>query len=608
MRERLGKALPDYMVPGAVVVQPGLPLNANGKVDRKALPKAQFGGGSGYEAPQGEIEGALAQIWAEVLGLERVGRNDHFFELGGDSILSLKVCAQARARGLPLGPRQVFEHQRLAALAQAIAATQAETPSADPSGPPITALSAAERVGPLALSHAQLRQWFLWQLDPQSTAYHISGALHLQGALDSEALHASFTDLIERHEALRTVFRPRLDGTAEQVIQAHSRFALDVADLRTVALADRPYRAQQAARRISQTPFDLSAGPLLRVGLIRLGEREHWLVVVMHHIVSDGWSMQVLVEEFVARYRERLLGRSLALAPLPIQYADYAAWQRQWLEAGEKDRQLAYWTKQLGDEHPVLQLPTDHGRRTEGQYRSALWEIELPKELVSALQRRVRSQDATLFVALLAGFQALLHRYTGLHDIRVGVPIANRDRVETQGLIGFFVNTQVLRGQFDGRTPLGEVLAAARQAAQGAQAHQDLPFEQLVEALQPDRSLGVSPLFQVLFNHQRNGLSSLRDLPDLVLKSQPLPDGAAQFELTLSTTEEADGQVCAQFIYASELFDSGTMERMGEHYMALLQALAEWTARRSSTCPRPAGRCRWRRRSMGGYMPSMRTT
>ncbi|MDA8446662.1 amino acid adenylation domain-containing protein, partial [Paracidovorax valerianellae] len=529
----------------------------------------------GYEAPQGEIEEALAAIWAEVLGLERVGRHDQFFELGGDSILSLKVCARARAQGIPLGPRQVFEHQRLSFLAQAVAAAQAESATVDDERSRITVLSADERSGPVALSHAQLRQWFLWQLDPQSTAYHISGALQCHGTLDTDALRASFADLIERHEALRTVFRARPDGTAEQVIQPNAPLALQVTDLRSLALLEQPHRAREEARRISQTPFDLTSGPLLRVGLIRLAEREHWLVVAMHHIVSDGWSMQVLVDEFVARYQARLQGRSLAQPPLPIQYADYAAWQRKWLEAGEKERQLAYWTQQLGRDHPVLQLPTDGARRAEGQYRAALCEMELAPSLVSALQRRARSQDATLFMALLAGFQTLLHRYTGLQDIRVGVPIANRDRVETQGLIGFFVNTQVLRGQFDGRTAMGDVLGAAKRAANGAQANQDLPFEQLVEVLQPDRSLGVSPLFQVLFNHQRNGLGALRNLPGLVLKDQPLPDGTAQFELALSTTEESDGRVRMQWTYAAELFNPETMERMAGHYVALLQALAE---------------------------------
>ncbi|MGK6311351.1 condensation domain-containing protein, partial [Variovorax sp. DT-64] len=258
---------------------------------------------------------------------------------------------------------------------------------------------------------------------------------------------------------------------------------------------------------LSQTPFDLGEGPLLRVGLIRLCPDEHLLVVVMHHIVSDGWSMQVLVREFVAQYSARVQGNEAPqLAPLPIQYADYALWQHQWLEAGERERQLAYWRDQLGgsnDEHPVLQLPTDHARRADGRYRAARHALELPQALVQALQRRAQGQGATLFMVLLAGLQVLLSRYSGQGDIRVGVPIANRHRVETEGVIGFFVNTQVLRNRVEPRASLGEVLEQARQAALGAQAHQDLPFEQLVEALQPERSLGSSPLFQVLFNHQR---------------------------------------------------------------------------------------------------------
>jgi len=425
------------------------------------------------------------------------------------------------------------------------------------------------------VSFAQLRQWFLWQLDPQSTAYHISDALRLTGALDVDAVRASFQALVERHESLRTVFRSDADGSAEQVICEDGGLDFSLLDLSQQDADVREAMAGEATRRIGGMPFDLTKGPFLRVGLIRLASDVHVLVLVMHHIVSDGGSLQIIVDEFVAHYRARVRGEAVALPPLPIQYADYAVWQRHWLEAGEQDRQLAYWKMQLGEKQPVLQLPLDHARQPDARYSEASHRIELPAPLVRALNRRVQSQGATLFMALLSGFQALLARHSGQDDIRVGVPIANRHRVETESVIGFFVNTQVLRGVVDGRASLSQLLAKTREAALGAQMHQDLPFEQLVEALQPERIPSLHPLFQVLFNHQRSDFSGLKGLPGLALEPYSLPGQAAQFELMLDTVESPDGRVHAKFSYARELFDASTIERMAGHYVALLEALAD---------------------------------
>jgi amino acid adenylation domain-containing protein len=435
--------------------------------------------------------------------------------------------------------------------------------------------------GRAALSYAQARQWFLWHLAPDSTAYHIAGALRMKGALDETALRSAFAALVARHEALRTVFRTGPGGAVEQVVLPQAEAGITFTDLAepdadggiTPQLEE---RLQQAARRIGDTPFDLEHGPLLRLGLIRLHPHEHVLVLVMHHIVSDAWSMQIIVREFVALYRALPQGNSsqAGLAALPIQYADYAAWQRNWLEAGEKARQLQYWKGRLGRAHPVLQLATDHPRRTDGHYRAARHDVLLPRDLVQQLQQQAQAHGATLFMALLAGLQALLHRHSGLCDIRVGVPVANRQRPETQGLVGFFVNTQVLDNALHGRLPLAQVLAQAREAALGAQAHQDLPFEQLVEALQPERELGRSPLFQVMFNHLRENAGLLDQLPGLGIEEYPLGGQAAQFELALSTLERADGSVQAGFVYAAELFEPATIERLAGHYVALLHALA----------------------------------
>ncbi|WP_284291834.1 non-ribosomal peptide synthetase, partial [Piscinibacter gummiphilus] len=434
---------------------------------------------------------------------------------------------------------------------------------------PIVAAGAQARD---TVSYAQARQWFLWQLDPQSTAYHIAGALTLEGELDVAALRGSFDALVARHESLRTVFEADADGLARQVIR--EPFGLDIP---VIAVDD---TAAEAARVVN-TPFDLTSGPLLRVAVLQRGAREHVLVVVMHHIVSDGWSMQVIVDEFVAGYR----GDAAKLPPMALQYADYAVWQRHWLEAGEKDRQLAYWKAQLGGTQPVLQLPTDHPRRAGGVYRSARHVFELEPALVKALQQRAQAEGATLFMVLLAGLQVVLHRYTGQEDIRIGVPIANRHRAETGGIVGFFVNTQVLRGELDGRTTLQAVLQRAKESALGAQAHQDLPFEQLVEALQPERSLGTTPLFQVLFNHQREDYRALDELPGLKRRPFTLGEQGAQFELTVDTLETANGGVTVSFVHAAELFEAATMDRLADHYRAVLKAMAERPAEALADVP-----------------------
>ncbi|RAR71437.1 non-ribosomal peptide synthase protein (TIGR01720 family)/amino acid adenylation domain-containing protein, partial [Paracidovorax anthurii] len=428
-----------------------------------------------------------------------------------------------------------------------------------------------------ALSYAQMRQWFLWQMEPQGSAYHITGGFVMQGALDEGALQAAWRDVVARHEVLRTVFRADAQGHVAQCVLASADFAVASIDLTSLPSGQRLVRAEQEARKVCEAPFDLGAGSLLRVLLLRVDAQEHRLVVAMHHIVSDGWSLGVLVEEFAGCYRRHAAAsgeRPTELAVLPIQYADYAQWQRQWMEAGEKQRQLDYWRGCLGTDHPVLQLPTDRPRRADGRYRAARHAWAPEATLAADLRAAGQAHGASLFMVLLAGFQVLLHRWSGLGDIRVGVPVANRGRVETEGLVGLFVNTQVLRLPLHGRMPLGEALEAARDAALGAQAHQDLPFDQLVEALQPERSLSAPPLFQVMFNHLQQDHRALDGLPGLRLARWELGGQTAQFELTLSAIEDGEGRLRLEFHYASDLFDAQTVERMAAHYEAVLRALA----------------------------------
>ncbi|MEG2390387.1 MAG: aminotransferase class I/II-fold pyridoxal phosphate-dependent enzyme [Pseudomonas sp.] len=337
---------------------------------------------------------------------------------------------------------------------------------------------------PLLLSYAQQRQWFLWQWAPHSAAYNIPTALRLQGPLDVTALERSVQALIERHETLRTVFQQQPD---DSLLQVPLQQPLDIQriDLSDLPAAERETRVAAAAQEQSLLPFDLANGPLLRVRLLQLAEQEHVLLLTLHHIVSDGWSLQVMIEELVQLYAGFNLGHDAGLPALPIQYADYALWQRQWMEAGEQERQLAYWQEKLGGEQPVLELPMDRPRSIEQSFAGASHNLILDPTLSNALKAFARKENVTLFVLLLASFQALLHRYSGQPDTRVGVPVANRGRVEIERLIGFFVNTQVLKADIDGQLPFVDLLRQVKQTAQQAQAHQDLPFEQLVEALEP---------------------------------------------------------------------------------------------------------------------------
>ncbi|MCS4312507.1 amino acid adenylation domain-containing protein/non-ribosomal peptide synthase protein (TIGR01720 family) [Pseudomonas sp. BIGb0381] len=415
----------------------------------------------------------------------------------------------------------------------------------------------------LPLSYAQERQWFLWQLDPDSAAYHVPGALRLSGRLDKVALQKSFDTLAVRHESLRT--RLHLDDEQRsQEVLAHG--VIEIAES-SVDEAQLKARVEAEIAR----PFDLQQGPLLRVSLLTLGEEEHVLVLVQHHIVSDGWSMGVMVQELMQLYAAYSQGQDCVLAPLPIQYADYALWQRRWMEAGEKARQLDYWRELLSGTQPVLELPFDQPRPAQQSYRGARLDIALEPALVAGLKALAQREGVTMFMLLLASFQAFLYRYSGQQDIRVGVPIANRNRVETESLIGFFVNTQVLKADLDGQMSFAQLLQQTKRRALEAQAHQDLPFEQLVEALQPERSLSHNPLFQVMFNHQANSPVAAQQLPGLRVANLEWDSQSAQFDLSLDTQESGDA-IWASLTYATDLFGAATVARMAEHWLSLLRA------------------------------------
>ncbi|MBY8971156.1 non-ribosomal peptide synthetase [Pseudomonas sp. P867] len=563
-----------------VLLNPGaLPKTSSGKVQRAACAirhadgsldsYAQFPGvqeAASGAALASDVQQQIAAIWCEQLQLPSVAADDHFFLLGGNSISATQVVARLRETlGLELNLRLLFEAPTLSAFAAGVAQLQQD------GGVAQGVIHALSRQEELPQSLAQNRLWITWQLDPHSSAYTIPGALHLRGELDEEALRASFQQLIQRHEALRTRFYER-EGQGFQRVEAATDFALQVIDLSDLPAAERQARAQQIREDEARTQFDLEKGPLLWVTLVRLDDEDHQLLVTLHHIIADGWSLNILIDEFSRLYAAAVQGQPLELLPLALHYADYGSWQRQWLAEGEGSRQLAYWTAQLGEEHPALNLATDHPRSAQHRHSASRHSLRLDTRLSAAIRQTAQAHESTPFMLLLAAFQTLLHRYSGQRDIRIGVPNANRPRQETQGLIGFFINTLVLRAELDGRLPFDQLLAATRHSALGAQAHQDLPFEQLLEAFPQAREQG---LFQVMFNHQQRDLSALRRLPGLLADELPWHSREAKFDLQLHSEEDHNGRFSLSFDYADELFESATIQRLAEHYVSVLQAVCE---------------------------------
>ncbi|WP_411378981.1 non-ribosomal peptide synthetase [Pseudomonas sp. MPB26] len=563
-----------------VLLNPGaLPKTSSGKVQRAACAlRHKDGSLDSYaqfpdlQAPashgglESELQDRIAAIWCEQLHVASVAADDHFFLLGGNSITATQVVARLRETlGLELNLRLLFEAPTLQGFAAGVAQLQQDGGLAQ------GAIPCLSRHDELPQSLAQNRLWITWQLDPYSSAYTIPGALRLRGELDEDAVRLSFEQLTQRHEALRTRFYER-DGQAFQRIDAKSAFELHVIDLSDLPAAKREARAQQIREDEARTRFDLEKGPLLRVTLVRLDDEDHQLLVTLHHIIADGWSLNILMDEFSRLYAAFAQGQTLALPPLALHYADYGSWQRQWLAAGEGQRQLAYWKAQLGDEHPALILATDHPRAAQQHRSASRHTVRLEAGLSHAIRHTAQASESTSFMLLLAAYQVLLYRYSGQRDIRIGVPSANRPRQETQGLVGFFINTQVMRAELDGRLPFNTLLAATRDTALGAQAHQDLPFEQLLEAFPQAREQG---LFQVMFNHQQRDLSALRRLPGLLADELAWHSREAKFDLQLHSEEDRNGRLSLSFDYADELFDTATIQRMATHYINLLQAICE---------------------------------
>ncbi|NVJ26526.1 amino acid adenylation domain-containing protein, partial [Myxococcus sp. AM011] len=560
----LTERLPTFMVPQALVALAALPLLPNGKVNRRALPAPQVSrGAAGAEGPRTPWEEKLAALWKELLRLEHVGVHDDFFELGGHSLLATRLVSRIRSTfqvELPL--RALFESSTLSALAARL-----ESSLKAGQGVWLPPLTRAPRTDGLPLSFAQQRLWFLHQLEPGSVVYNIPGALRLTGVLDSTALQHALRELVRRHESLRTCF-PSANGQPSQHIHEPAPFALPVVDLSS--REDREAEVRRLAEEEAHTPFALERGPLLRASLLRLGEHEHVLLLNMHHIVSDGWSMDVLVREMAALYKASCAGQPSPLPELPVQYADYSVWQRSWLRGETLDTQLSWWREHLEGAPATLELPTDRPRPAVQSYRGATTPVHLPRELSEALKAACQQEGVTPYMALLAGWQLLLSRYSGQDDITVGSPIAGRRVAELEGLIGFFVNTLVLRARLNPRANFRELLAQVRQSTLVAFEHQDVPFEKLVEELAPKRSLSHSPLFQVSFTLQNTPASAL-SLPGLSLRLMELQSHVARFDLALILTDTPEG-FGGTLEYNTDLFDVSTVARLVTHFQALLRA------------------------------------
>ncbi|EEH23913.1 non-ribosomal peptide synthase [Burkholderia pseudomallei Pakistan 9] len=567
LRAQAAQHLPSYMVPSAYVRLDAWPLTPNGKLDRRALPAPADDAyaRAEYEAPQGAKEEALAAIWRELLHVERVSRHDNFFELGGHSLLAVQLVSRLRqALSVEVALSTVFDAPVLSALAERL---EAENTAVLPPIP------LAPRDGRIALSLAQQRLWFLTQLEGVSEAYHMSGAVRLDGPLNREVLQRALNRIVMRHEALRTCFA-REEGEPIQVIQPHADLTVSYHDLREAEQSEQ--RAKDLSQAHASAPFDLSRDLPVRVLLLQLADEAHVVQVVMHHIASDGWSVGVFLQELSALYGSFIAEQGDPLAPLPLQYADYAAWQRRWLASGQLEKQGAFWQTNLSGAPTLLELPTDRPRPPKQSHAGASVEVKLGAALSERVKRLSQRHGVTPYMTLLSSWAAVLSRLSGQEEVVIGSPVAGRNRTEVEALIGFFVNTLALRLDLSSEPTVGELLKRTKAQVLSAQAHQDLPFDQVVERVKPPRSTAHPPLFQVMFVWQNMPAGELT-IPGLTIRAVETPLQTAQFELTLSLREAGD-DIVGHLNYASALFDESTVRRYVTYWCRLLEGMTAGAA------------------------------
>jgi len=567
MRRYVKERVPEYMVPSGYVRMTGLPLTENGKVDYKALPEPDrlaSASQSGFVAARDDVERRLTEIWSEVLKIDRVGIHDSFFqELGGHSLLATQVVSRVRqAFQLDLPLRSIFEAPTIAELAEVI--RKARQQAVPLSLPPIRPISRDQQ---LPLSFSQQRLWFMSQLAPGSALYVIPFGFQMKGRINLPALEQSFNEIVRRHEVLRTRFAAA-EGQVFQVVDSGLRPILRIIDLERLGPSEREAECQRLASEKAQRPFDLSQGPFLHLSLLRFGSDEQVMLLTAHHIITDGWSIAVLTRELGRTYEAFLHGDRSQEPELPVQYADYAYWQRRWLQGEVIDAQLDYWKRQMERVPRVLDLTGDRPRPTVRTFRSDRQSFTIPPPLSEDLVSLSNREGATSFMVLLAAYQTLLHLYTGGDTICVGSPVANRNRAETEALIGYFVNIVALCTDLGDNPDFREVLSRVREVTLGAYANQDLPFEQIVEALQPERSLSYAPLVQVTFTFQNAPAEALQ-LPGLLLSPVGGGDATIEYDLSLIMAGGAEG-MAGSLVYDTDLFDAATISRMVDDFILIL--------------------------------------
>ncbi len=577
LRQHLKQSLPDYMVPSAFVLLEKFPLTPNGKIDRKALPSPSYESvpsAANLVEPRTAAEKAVAAIWCDILKVEKVGAESNFFDVGGHSLLAIRAVSRIRDQfQIDLPPRTFFANATVAAVAREI--DQAKGIAA-----PIQKIPRRKQEGPCPLSFAQERLWFLDQLASGSPVYNIVDIVEFPGPSDPALIKRALEELVDRHEILRTSFSER-DGDPVQTVFPSMNLSLSELDLSSLGSAAKEAEWIRIAREQGRKSFDLAKPPLFHATLVHLGQQQHLLLLALHHIVADEWSMEIFHRDLNSIYEALAGNRASPLAPLPIQYSDFAAWQREWLAGDVLDRQAAYWKKQLAGAPTVLELPTDKPRPAVQAFRGAAEVLRFPRELSEPLKALGRQEKSTLFMIFMASFMALLNRYTGQSDILVGSPISGRTLSETENLIGFFLNTVVLRGQFGDDPSFRSLLRQVRERALGAYAHQDFPFGNLVAEVAPDRDPSHSPLIQVMFILQNaDAISQASKVAGI----QRLETGTSKFDLTLFMSETDQGFE-GLVEYSTDLFEPATIQRLLKHYQTLLEAIARNPDQAISTLP-----------------------
>ncbi|MEI5909721.1 condensation domain-containing protein, partial [Bacillus spongiae] len=558
-RNQLKKQLPSYMVPAHFVSMESFPLTPNGKVDRKALPtpsKEHVGGH--YIAPRTSLEERIVAIWEQVLGIEKIGVGDSFFELGGHSLLATQVISRVQEMfQLDLPLREIFTYPTVEALAERIEQLRQVEKASLPAIVPVN------RAEPTPLSFAQQRMWFIDRFNPNSSLYNIPLVWRIKGKLNVDGLEQGLNTLIERHEVLRTVIK-EINGKPMQQIQPFTARQVPVVNLTHLPLKEREREMERLIQQEAEAAFDLTQSSMIRAACIQMDTDEWIFLCTMHHIVSDGWSIGIFLEELLTVYKQVMDNKAIELPSLSTQYADFAVWQRKWMGEEGMDEQLHYWKEELSGDLPVINWPSNSVRPAAQTYQGAAYETTIAPSLVEKLKELSRQTGATLFMTLLASYQGFLSRYTAQEDILVGSPIANRNHKELEGLIGFFVNTLVYRANVRGNQTFRELLAQVKEKALKAYDHQDVPFEKIVEVIQPERSTSHSPIFQTSFNLQDTSWN-MPDLPEFSMELMKNYTSVAKFDLTLTMEETPEGLLTI-FEYNTDLFDASTIEQMARHF------------------------------------------